>query len=409
MKKLFLLLFSLLICVSLTACGNISEIINNFTDPNGNGGDPTTTASGGGAITTTKASGSDQKDDMNSREEVINLIGDKYLICLKVTDSYSGSDGSSSNDTYYYTASDGTYYYWCVNNENGNLYKNDGQYAIVYRYDEDTEKYTDLEYFPSEINPFGQMLLLFMLNDELEYTTKTTVTFLNRQCTKYEYKNTAIAGGQDATTNETWIVDNETGACMKHELAVSSLSYGASASASFEVTQFEIKSQAVTTYMNTQIDKICVDKWDIDLFEFFGLSETGNYKLGLNNMFDATTLEKFQPRSAYVSFEEDEIDEYETEFFVYLTKEQGNTLANTIVQNIYGCGAKYNGDGEFGSVNPSDESLLFVEDEEGTNVNFWFDGYVGSQCEYKVAIYVEWNAYINGGLWEVTVRVSKNA
>lgn len=111
MKKLFLLLFSLLICVSLTACGNISEIINNFTDPNGNGGDPTTTASGGGAITTTKASGSGQKDDMNSREEVINLIGDKYLICLKVVDSYAGTDGTSANETFYYTASDGTYYY----------------------------------------------------------------------------------------------------------------------------------------------------------------------------------------------------------------------------------------------------------------------------------------------------------
>ena len=408
MKKLFLLLFSLLICVSLTACGNISEIINNFTDPNGNGGDPTTTASGGGAITTTKASGSDQKDDMNSKEEVINLIGDKYLICLKVTDSYSGSDGSSSNDTYYYTASDGTYYYWCVDDSNGSLYKKDGQYAIVYRYDEDTNKYTDLEYFPSELNPFGQMLLLFMLNEELEYTTKTAVTFLNRQCTKYEFKNTAIAAGQDASTNETWIIDNETGACMKHEVAYSSVSYGASASAAFEVTQFEINSQTVTTYMKAQTDKICVDKWDVDLFKEIGLSETGNYKIDLGDMFDASTLEKFQPRSASVSYYDDALDEYRVTFFVYLTKEQGETLANTLVQNIYGCGAKYNGDGEVGSINPTDESLYVVEEEDGTNVNFWFDGFTGSNCDYKVAIYVEWNAYINGGLWDVTVSAYKN-
>ena len=171
----------------------------------------------------------------------------------------------------------------------------------MYDYDSDADKYTSLEYYPSELNPFAQLLLLFMLNEELEYTTKTAVTFLNRQCTKYEYKNTAIAGGQDATTNETWIIDNETGACMKHELAVSSVSYGASASAAFEVTQFEINSQTVTTYMKAQTDKICVDKWDVDLFKEIGLSETGNYKLDLSDMFDATTLEKFQPRSASVS------------------------------------------------------------------------------------------------------------
>ena len=120
--------------------------------------------------------GDSNKDSVKSRDEVASLIGDKYLITIKVDSSYKDSSGQTVEEYVEYTTlSDGEYSYWGTSVDDlskGSLYRRcDDTSLVAYDYDKDAEGYYEMVVFPTEINPFRSVNAIFLVESEIEYTT----------------------------------------------------------------------------------------------------------------------------------------------------------------------------------------------------------------------------------------------
>lgn len=73
-------------------------------------------------------------------------------------------------------------------------------------------------------------------NSDITFKKAGSITIAGRQCTKYTWRDSASAGGNSISVQETICIDNETGICMKLEAAGSA--NGDSESGSFEVKKF---------------------------------------------------------------------------------------------------------------------------------------------------------------------------
>ncbi len=408
MKKLFAAFLGIAMCLALTACGALSQIINQFTDE-------TTTVDGdngtqqGGAITTTKG-GNSQSDRMKSQEEAIALIGNKYLVDVKIVTSSRGEGGEVSNEVHYYAASDGTYYYVGVGEAQGNLFKALGDGFISYSFDNEIGKYRELTNYRSVPNPFTAVAILFLVQEDLEYTSKSSVTFLGRACTKYEYLYSGASIGASASQTEEWIIDNETGVCFKHSIDITGSVVGqgsAYASGTYEVTQFELNNSKVDAFIKEQTDKVVVSEWDTEMFSYAGLSENGTYKFTLSDILDSSVIEKLEIVDATKDLDDNDVFCYDVNYYLYLSQSEGEAISNKLVQNFYGLGAKYNSDYELKPIDSSDDSLYFVEKEDGVMTYSFFTGYINNS-NFHVGIDLEWNPYINNGLWRVHLIVNSD-
>ena len=405
MKKLLAVVLGLFICFSLTACGAISKIIDQITTADNGDSDGDQTQPAG--VTTTKSDGGSQKDSMKSEEEVKALIGDTFVIDLKITES----SGEEENETHYYAASDGTYYYASVNSENGHLYKELGDGFISYEYDTDLNKYRSLQNYRSVPNPFTSIAIVFLVQEEIEYTSKTSVTFLNRPCTKYIEVINNGSFVASASSEEEWIIDNQTGLCLKHALKISASTTDegyVEASGAFEVAEFVTDAASVSAFMKEHIDKIVVSEWDIEMFSYAGLEESGTYKFALTDILDSSVVEKLVIDEAVKDMDADGVYCYDVNYYLYVSQGEGEAISNKLVQNFYGLGAKYNSDYELKPIDSSEDTIYFVEREESGTMSYsYFTGYI-SDSNFHVSIDLEWNPYINNGVWKFHLIVNSD-
>ena len=404
MKKLLAVVLGLFICFSLTACGAISKIIDQITTADNGGGSDQTQPAG---VTTTKSDSGSQKDSMKSEEEVKALIGDMFVIDLKITES----SGEEKNETHYYAASDGTYYYASANSENGHLYKELGDGFISYEYDTDLNKYRSLQNYRSVPNPFTAIAIVFLVQEEIEYTSKTSVTFLNRPCTKYTEVINNGSFVASASSEEEWIIDNQTGLCLKHSLKISASATDegyVEASGAFEVAEFVTDAASVSAFMKEHTDKIVVSEWDTEMFSYAGLEESGSYKFALTDILDSSVVEKLVIDEAVKDMDADGVYCYDVNYYLYVSQKEGEAISNKLVQNFYGLGAKYNSDYELKPIDSSEDTIYFVEREEGGTMSYsYFTGYI-SDSNFHVSIDLEWNPYINNGVWRFHLIVNSD-
>lgn len=105
---------------------------------------------------------------------------------------------------------------------NGTLYFKEKEPGVYYwyEYDEATDKYY-INDDPSEVSIEFIEAYIIDIEDELSiacgkiisYTSKESVTYAGRACTKLTYENNIPDG---ATTIEEYIIDNNTGLCLSH-------------------------------------------------------------------------------------------------------------------------------------------------------------------------------------------------
>ena len=157
-----------------------------------------------------------------SLEKILVTIKNGYMMDVKIPD-YDSTDQTYSLETSF-LAYNGNI---IIRDEEGTMYfkEKDSETYYWYVFDETTEYY----YPYSVVNPSAsdeitkEDLKANIIDIEAElsiacgkiisYTSKESVTYAGRTCTKLTYENT-IPGG--ATTIEEYIIDNNTGLCLSH-------------------------------------------------------------------------------------------------------------------------------------------------------------------------------------------------
>lgn len=410
MKKLFALFLSIFACLLLVGCSELSKIVSEVQkNTEGNVTSETGKVNNGGS--TAKAS-NNNKDQMKTRDEVAALIGEKYLITVRVDSSYRDSNGQTVEEyVTYTTVSDGVYSYWGTsldNLANGSLYKRVNADLVSYDYSEEAGGYNSMSVFPTEINPFRSVNIIFFSELELEYTSKSSTTFLGRACTKYEYKEANASAAGAATYERTWIVDDNTGACLKYSAAVtgSGLGVNGGASGNFEVTEF-VQGSSVDVTIKKITDKIFVKEWDTSALEKLGLSAKDGYMLDIYSICRANNIDSSKLQLREVSsevFADTGNGEHSTQYFAQLSQSEGEKLVKAIITNLFNCGAKYDSDGTL-CTNPLGEPLCYIETEGA--LAYSFSAWPGAGDPY-VELQGEWNPYINNGVWSITLFVYYN-
>ena len=411
MKKLLAFLMLTFVCLLTVGCSAVKKAVEEAQNQESGKATPTEGGEPTPAVKPTEGgqTGGSNKDEVKSHEEVARLIGDKYLITIKLITSYRESSGETVEDSIEYTTvSDGTYSYWGTTLEDlsrGSLYKRcDDSSLASYDFDEEAGGYTEMAIFPTEINPFRSVNAIFLVETEIEYTSKSAITFLGRECTKYEYKVSESTIGGSATYERTWIMDNATGACLKYDAAVagSGLDYSGAASANFEVTQFEQGSK-VDEIIKKITDKIFIKEWDSEVFEKLGLTkDSSSYEL--DDILKSATIERssLQLREASNEVYADTGNgTYSIVYFANLSQVKGEELVKAIINNIYDCGAQFDSDGTYHS-SALEEPLCYYENDGGASYSFYATPGAG---DYYVEIDGRWNPYLNEGTWVIELTI----
>ena len=379
MKKTLLIILVLglvaALAVALTAC-NLGDLANKL------GGDEEADDSGNGG----SDGGNEQSEQMKTADQVKNLLGDKYLVTVKVGGTATDSDGTTSGETTFVAASDGTYTVW-QQDDAAALVKLDGQKVYYYTYDQDKDQYTSVYQYNDAYNPFVFVSQIFMTESSLSYDTKVSASFLGRACTKYTDHESYNVLTVSYSYDEEWYIDNETGACLKHSWTASGqyMGQGGNASANFECTKFETGA-GVDTFIATQTRKIAVKEWDSAQFAQAGLRGTISAPQG------GTLL------SANLSDEG-----YSVAYLVSGAKAAAKQNVNNLISAFFAAGANLDYEGEI-AASYNSESLYEAEDEGGY-ASIDFSGY--TQAGGRVDVQAAYSEENQG--WYVEIDVSNDA
>ena len=354
--------FTIVLAVTLTSCGIADKIQDAI-----NGGE----------------GGSDaQADPMKTAEQIEDLIGEKFLITFKL----SASSGNETDVEYITTAQSAPYTMWSQGDSTV-LLKKIGNLYYLYSKDGGT-RYTSVDSYPTEVNPFRSIMAYMLINDgNIEYTSKSNITFLNRPCAKYVYDYSAATWGASVSVYEEWVIVNATGACLKHSWggSASTIDGTSSGSAAFEATVFETGS-SVDSYIAHETAKIDVKEWDTDIMEAIGLSEVN------------------APDAKFINASIDE-DDYTLTYSAHYVIYGEITDSEEIVELIQ---AFFNSGANRIEYNPSvvcptfdDEDIYFYDEEDPNYIGF-------SAATNSHGDYVQINAsfYEDEGGWTIDIQVN---
>lgn len=249
-KKLIALLIAVITALSLTACGGIADIIG---DSIGLNTDEVFT------------------EDLKSKKDVENNLGDNYAITLKYGFSSTEDEDEAAfittktvgNASYtFIDSSDGDKdYYYIVGND------------VYTDYDEELgvfQKCVSSENLAQYSNAFKQIVTSQV--DSVSYNSKSSGTFLGRNVTIYKWSQSINVVVASVAYNWEYIVDDATGLVLKQAATVSGSSVdGAGAvGACFEVTELQIGGVSLADEQR----RIAVDKWPTSAdFTTFGINE----------------------------------------------------------------------------------------------------------------------------------------
>lgn len=264
MKKILVLVLALFSVLLLTACDNITNIINNLSLN-------TTTASNGGETTTVVGSNGqndggdgdlvegdivDEEESKNKLKEIGDTIG--FEITLRTTSSEEDEEGEDEEGEDEASVSEFT-----IGIKNSIFWtKDEGTYTTAYKLEENTVQWysyeegeeegeggfiycgeADIQEYESSFNNITMMF--YMASDYVmgEVRNVGQVLMLGRQCTKYSSK---MDFGAYGSLSYNIVIDNETGITMKIEATAENGLEGSTDFATYEVVEFKT-GDSVTT------------------------------------------------------------------------------------------------------------------------------------------------------------------
>lgn len=254
MKKLLILVIALFSVLMLTACDDITSIINNLSK------NTTTTASNGGETTTVVGSNGqndggegdlvegdivNEEESKNKLKEIGDTIG--FEITLRTTSSEEDEgeeEGEASVSEF--TMGIKNSIFWA---------KDEGVYTTAFKQEENTIQWysyeegeeegegefvycgeVDIQEYESSFNNITMMF--YMASDYVmgEVRNAGQVLMLGRQCTKYSSK---MDFGAYGSLSYNIVIDNETGITMKIEATAENSFEGYTGSSTYEVVEFK--------------------------------------------------------------------------------------------------------------------------------------------------------------------------
>ena len=247
---LTLLVALVVICaISLTACGAIKGIMDLADDISNL-----------------------QSDTMKTQQEIQEALGEKYFIKYEITSDSSG-EGNEHTEEEVIVASNGEYSLWQI--EDGKtLIKKIGNTYYVYNHEQGSTQYTSVSTYESETSPiYYANAYVLACGDSLTYSSKSTVTFLGRTCTKYVTNLGTSSALGSVKLNAEYIVDNTTGACLKYAIAASADTTDGkdSGAATFEAKVFK-QGNDVDAEFAPEIANIAISEWDTAFMATMGLT-----------------------------------------------------------------------------------------------------------------------------------------
>ena len=249
---LTLLVALVVICaISLTACGAIKGIMDLADDISNL-----------------------QSDTMKTQQEIQEALGEKYYIKYEITsESQSSGEGNESDQEYVIVASNGTYSYWQTEDSKALIKKNGNTY-YVYNQEQGATQYTSVSVYESETSPlYYAHAYVLACGDSISYSSKSTITFLDRSCTKYVTNLGAASVYGSVKVDAEYVVDNATGACLKYSIAASTNTTDGkdSGKATFEAKVFK-QGNAVDAELAPEIANIVISEWDTAFMATMGLT-----------------------------------------------------------------------------------------------------------------------------------------
>ncbi len=351
--------------VVMTGCG-ITDIIKVIESGENSEDDPQESSN--------ESSGDDNTAEMKSDEEIKNLLGDEYLITIKVLAEAEGEESTSYQLT---VASNGEYQLWIGEEGESALQKKvEGGTLYYSSSDAESEGYDSMAFIDASqsIDPFMYVSYLFFTNvSDLAYTSKSSETFLGRSCTKYINETSGTALVASVSVTETWVVDNATGACLKHEWSATGMAEGeyASGSASFECTKFEVGKGTGDALINEYVGKIEVPSVpDQTILSKAGLNEDVRFEVISPDYLTSAQLNL----EGSVSFTYTiRVEEISADFVI--------STSNSLAEALFEGGAKFNMDGEPYDSYQNEDIYTSVSQETFSSVQFTAYTSNGSQVQ----------------------------
>lgn len=387
LSALALCLIAALLC-TLVACGDTADAgttsqNNAGTNETGDSGSNGNTANNGdnnGNVANTGDNGANTKV-MASHEAITANIGSLFKIAARA------SSGSALTTV----AADGTYAYYA--NPNVVFAKVIGDSSYSYNKPYSGNKYIKMNTpnMVADLLGLGNVGNIYLYAGEtITYQTETAVTFLERPAKKYTYTGSAT-GGYDSFTEEI-IIDDATGACLKHVaqgVATDGFT-GGTQKASFEVTEFEYgaDNRTARAFLDGLIAQIDVYEWDTAFMTQVGLSTVNapNWKLSESSWQQDCTRSSDYPWWRVI--------------YRYQTEDPAGTTddVRALLEAFYNAGAKLDEDG----VQKTFDELCWYDEEDN---GFSFTGYIAGNPTYLVRIYADYTQFVSPHRWTINISI----
>ncbi|MBO4695562.1 MAG: hypothetical protein J5656_06605 [Clostridia bacterium] len=409
MKKNILSILLVLVLVMslvfvLVACNNSNDTKNNTQTPttngdSGNNGGNSGGQQGGGDSGGQQGGGQQgggtgtSSVTFNTAQQIATAIGTTFKI---VATNLSGNAPTTC-------VSDGTYFY--VDNSYAKFSKKYGDNNFQYYAQTANNKYIKMYSTFYDNDPLisvlstGNLEVLFMYAGQtISYQNMEATTFLSRPAKKYTYLSTNPTNAQITYTEEI-IVDDATGACLKHDGSGSSKDSftNGTVKVSAQVSDFTYgtaNASAIQSFLQPFIDKVDVNEWDTTFLA----------TIGLDDLSAPSTADNIY-MSYWYSGDSMRTSTYPDWTVIYTIESASQSLLQdtmlAYLQSVYNAGAKldYNG-------NVETFDNLF-EDYYGDGRKICLDAYVQGYADYNVEAECTYNANVDNPYWKVEIEFQR--
>ncbi len=414
MKKNILSILLVLVLVMslvfvLVACNNSNDTKNNTQTPTTNGDSGNNGGNSGGQQAGGDSGGQQgggqqgggqqgggtgtSSVTFNTAQQIATAIGTSFKI---VATNLSGNAPTTC-------VSDGTYFY--VDNSYARFSKKYGDNNFQYYAQTANNKYIKMYSTFYDNDPLisvlstGNLEVLFMYAGQtISYQNMEATTFLSRPAKKYTYLSSNPNNAQITYTEEI-IVDDATGACLKHDGSGSSKDSftNGTVKVSAQVSDFTYgtaNASAIQSFLQPFIDKVDVNEWDTTFLA----------TIGLDDLSAPSTADNIY-MSYWYSGDSMRTSTYPDWTVIYRIESASQSLLQdtmlTYLQSIYNAGAKldYNGDVE------TFDNLF--EDYYGDGRKICLDAYVQGYADYNVEAECTYNANVDNPYWKVEIEFER--
>ncbi|MBQ4443944.1 MAG: hypothetical protein II896_04710 [Clostridia bacterium] len=238
--------------------------------------------------------------------------------------------------------------------------------------------------------------LFLFAGETVSYHERSAVTFLGRNATKYTYSS-GNANGYNVSYAEEIVIDDLTGACLKHEghgVATDGFT-GSSAKENFEIVEFlyGADNAAVQSFVDDLIaEKIDVYAWENTYFSELGLSSV-----------DAPAGELYFSEWEYGTVRTDEEKIWNAQYRNYDTQENGIAAINALIQSFYNAGVTLGDETKAPLSAWNDPDGYGFDSENRESIRFY--AAIGGNEEYIVTVSCDYITFSGAPYWRIDVEV----